>query len=145
MEGFAKHIGANMGFGEIPSPRTANAHKYVRIVNLTPHPIRLYARIGDEDIFITEFPPSGIVARCEEIVENGEPLCIDGCRHPVPVVAKRLGQVQDLPAPKYRTRYIVSLAVAQAARDRDDLLIPDDLVRDGQGRVIGCRRFAVVA
>jgi len=51
--------------------------------------------------------------------------------------------VENLPDPPEGVYYIVSLAVAQAAR-RPDLLVPDDMVRDEQGRILGCRRFAVV-
>lgn len=38
--------------------------------------------------------------------------------------------------------FIVSRVVAEAAKDRDDLLIPDDVARDEEGRVIGCRALA---
>lgn len=30
------------------------------------------------------------------------------------------------------------VSLAAALRDRDDLLFPDDLVRDGDGNVVGC-------
>lgn len=44
-----------------------------------------------------------------------------------------------------RRGYIVSSVVAQAvAGTRDDVLVPDDLVRDEQGRVIGARALARV-
>jgi adenine/guanine phosphoribosyltransferase-like PRPP-binding protein len=39
--------------------------------------------------------------------------------------------------------YLVSNIVAQAVR-RDDVLIVDDIVRDGEGRILGCRAFARV-
>jgi hypothetical protein len=40
--------------------------------------------------------------------------------------------------------YIVSRVVAEAARDRDDLVVPDNVIRDDQGRVIACRALARV-
>jgi hypothetical protein len=55
-----------------------------------------------------------------------------------------LGQVVDLPEPQDDTLYIVSRAVAEAARDRDDLVVPDNVIRDDQGRVIACRALARV-
>ncbi len=54
-----------------------------------------------------------------------------------------MGQVENL-NPIEGVGYIVSLAVAQAARDRKDLFVPDDLVRDEKGVIVGCRRLARV-
>ena len=104
--------------------------KEMKVVNLTPHPV-VVLRDGER----IEFPPSGQVARLgEEIVSTG--MTIEG----VPVVEKRLSGL-DLPPVQPGVFYIVSLAVAQVAR-REDLLVPDDLVRDERGQVIGCRRLA---
>ena len=103
------------------------------IVNLTPHAIRI---IGETQITI---PPSGIVARCfvrrEKVGEVGS----------VPVNRTVFGDIEGLPDPRSNTYYIVSAIVAQACPDRHDLLIPDDTVRDDQGRIIGCRALATVA
>jgi len=106
-----------------------------RLVNLTPHPVRVLKENGE---LVMELPPEGIVPRCAEEVEPYTEV------NGIPVVRKRLGAVEGLPAPEDSVYYVVSRAVAEAARGRDDLLIPDDLVRDEKGRVIGCRRFAVV-
>ncbi len=40
--------------------------------------------------------------------------------------------------------FIVSRVVAEAMRDRGDLLIPDDAIRDEKGRIVGCRALARV-
>lgn len=63
---------------------------------------------------------------------------------PVQVYQATPGPVEGLPEPDpaCRVRYIVSRVVAEAARGRADLLIPDDTVRDEQGRIIGCRALA---
>lgn len=50
----------------------------------------------------------------------------------------RYGEVDGLPAPRAGVTYIVSRVVAEAAREREDLLVPGGLVRDGSGRVLGC-------
>ena len=107
-----------------------------KLVNLTPHPVVLIRDGG-----AIEIPPSGVVPRLREIVEDTGDT-VEG----VPIVRKGYGEIQGLPDPEPDTYYIVSALVAQAARarglGRDDLLIPDDLVRDEQGRVIGARRLA---
>ena len=56
-----------------------------------------------------------------------------------------LTSVYGLPHRRDNIFYIVSRVVAEARRDRDDLIIPDETVRDGEGRIIGCRGFASVA
>lgn len=104
----------------------------MKIINLTPHPIVV---LGEEEIKIL---PSGEVLRLEEKISPcGE---VNG----IPVVEKALGGQGKLPPVKEGVFYIVSLPVAQAVK-RQDFLVPDDLVRDGEGRVLGCRRFAVMA
>lgn len=39
--------------------------------------------------------------------------------------------------------YIVSSIVAMAYPDRRDLLVPTDPVRDGSGRIIGCKSLSI--
>lgn len=104
-----------------------------KIINLTPHEVNII--VGDKQINIE---PSGTVARC--YVERDTIGEING----IPLTQNRFGQVTGLPDPKEDTFYIVSALVANACKDRQDLVIPDDTVRDGQGRVIGCRALARV-
>ena len=100
-----------------------------KFVNLTPHAITL--RRSDSPVG-EAFPASGTVARCAvEKVQIGE---IDG----TPVYRSLFGDVVGLPEPVEGTVYIVSQLVAQAARNRSDLVFPDSLVRDEDGRIIGC-------
>lgn len=107
----------------------------VTLINLTPHPVTV---VGDNGEVVMTIPASGQVLRLPEVtVPAGE---IQG----VPLVRKVLDPAAELPPHQEGTYYIVSLPVAQVAR-REDFLVPDDLVRDDQGRVLGCRRFAVVA
>ena len=103
------------------------------IVNLTPHAITI---IGKTPITI---PPSDTVARCA--VTRHQVGSVNG----IPVNRSVFGTVEGLPDPQPDTYYIVSAVVAQACPDRNDLLIPDDTVRDEQGRIIGCRALATVA
>lgn len=41
------------------------------------------------------------------------------------------------------TIYIVSRIVKQSVPERDDVVVPDDLIRDDDGNIIGCGRFSL--
>ena len=62
----------------------------------------------------------------------------------VPVFAPALGEVHGLPDPEPGTYYVVSRIVAMAlAGKRHDLLVPDQVVKDGEGRPLGSTALAV--
>lgn len=107
----------------------------VNLVNLTPHAINLL--VGDTTVTV---PPSGVVARCATTRTQVGNLDVDGVQIPVNQIG--FGAVQGLPAPKPDTMYIVSSLVANAAKDRTDLLTVDDAVRDDKGNIIGARALA---
>ena len=52
------------------------------------------------------------------------------------------GAVTGLPDPQPETIYLVSALTAQACRDRNDVFITDDAVRNESGQIIGCRAIA---
>jgi hypothetical protein len=120
------------------------------IVNLTPHPIRIYGwdvpdrfEPGDhEPTHVIE--PSGTVARIGEIELGAQYL--RNCDAPVEYVeyhhVNGLPQPDQLKGGTYNTWYVVSLALALAAVDRGDLLVPFREVRNPDGTVIGCRSLA---
>ena len=111
----------------------------MRLVNLTPHPVVL--RPGAE----ATLPPSGQVARIipAETREIGR-LPVHGAW--IPVVAEAgERRVEGLPAPEEGALFVVSRAVAEAVRDRDDLVVPDDLIRDPGGAIVAAGRLATVA
>jgi len=82
---------------------------------------------------------SGVCPLCE----REHPLeC--GCMVPrIPVVRTVPGDVEGLPDPIPGTVFLVSRIVKAAVPDRMDCMVPDDLVRDSEGRVIGCRRLSL--
>lgn len=107
------------------------------LVNLTPHPVAL---VGDKGGAV--IPPSGRVARCEVQRERvGEIALADLV---IPIYRATLGPVEGLPDPTPGVVYITSALVAQAA-GRPDVLAPDEVVRDENGRVIGARALARAA
>ena len=98
----------------------------MKFINLTPHIVRLNNGV--------EFPPSGQVARVkvkhhleawisdgpDGAVELDDNFSLEAIRIYKPV----FGQVEGLPEPQKGTIYIVSGKVAEACRDREDVLCP---------------------
>ena len=100
----------------------------MKIISLVPHDIHVGGKT---------FKPSGKVARVDtHSVFLDRKMGIDFYR-------TDFGKVTDLPDKADGIFYIVSGLVASALPDRDDLLIPHDLIRDDQGRVIGCKGLRV--
>ena len=97
------------------------------IKNCTPHKISVYV-----DDTMLEFPSCGIVPRCEQHEE------VIGKIDNLPITKQISGEVTDLPEQEDAVYLIVSRLVATACPHRSDLLIPGPLVRDGDGKVVGC-------
>lgn len=112
------------------------------LVNLTPHPIRVY-RDADTIQFVVE--PAEKPARLA-MIDLGHDRWVstedDGT--PAYVEWMQFGQCHDLPQPELGTTYIVSLVVALACPGRTDLVFPLNEVRNDDGTVIGCRGFGRV-
>jgi hypothetical protein len=116
-----------------------------RIVNLTPHPVTVIG--GVADLPCVTYPSAG-EARAEPRRQQVDSIHVADDEGPilVPIYRVSFGAIEGLPAPQLGTTYIVSRITAEVARDAgrptDDLLIPDDLVRDDSGQPLGCRAFA---
>ena len=108
-----------------------------KIINLTPHSINV---IGDDNSVAITIEASGNVARCSQTIDIVDTINVNNIA--IPVSSSSYGEVVDLPAPQDDTYYIVSRLVMSACPNRQDLLVPNDLVRDEAGRVIGCRSLA---
>ena len=102
------------------------------IINLTPHSVNI---ISDNGNVIT-FEPSGTVARCSQ------KTVVTGNINNIPLTKTSFGDVIDLPNPQSDTIFIVSRLVINACPDRGDLVVPNDIVRDDSGNIIGCKSFA---
>ena len=53
-------------------------------------------------------------------------------------------EIVNLPEPKPDTYYIVSKMLAQACPEREDFILPGNLVRNESGDVVGCIDFSRV-
>lgn len=124
----------------------------MQIINCTPHAINILHgeaeldprtrswKIIGEPFSIQTITPSGICPRCKQT--EVEKSLVNG----IPVISVEYGEIENLPEPKEDTYLIVSALVASAGkqRGRNDLLIPARLVRDENGRIIGCLALAGV-
>ncbi len=102
------------------------------LVNLTDHTVSLYA--GNQLIYTLpplSKPPVVHMARRTD-------RALDGPWGTIPLVYTQFEGVEGMPDPAPHTYYIVASIVANALPERQDLLIPDFLVRK-DGHVVGCR------
>ncbi len=134
--------------------------KFFKLVNLTPHQINFITsyniEIGQDELgtpeYVTEerihsIEPSGTVARCRVERQNVDSFILEDIGDwdiTIPITKTRFGEVEGLPAPEKGTIYIVSNLVAQAVPEREDVFFPDDVVRDENGNVIGCRALGKI-
>jgi len=107
------------------------------LMNLTPHEVVLVR--GETRLII---PPSGTVARVASDRRVVATIEVDGLRVPINEVV--FGQVENLPDPAEGVFYVVSALVARALPERQDLLVPDDTLRDERGQIVGARALARV-
>lgn len=110
------------------------------ILNLTPHPIRLYSNerengIDDLDLhlrYVIEPEPEPARLSTIELGTCGGVEMVE------------FGHRANVPPKQDGVRYVVSLVVALALvpQGRSDLLVPYREVRNSTGTVIGCRQLA---
>ena len=100
----------------------------VTLLNATPHALNIVQSDGST----LTLEASGICPRREssELVEQAIGL--------IEITRQTLGHIEGLPDPVPGLYFIVSRLVASAT-EREDLLVPGPLVRDDQGRVVGCK------
>jgi len=109
-----------------------------KLINLTPHALHIITEAGTITI-----PPSGQVARVR-VSDLGSlpPLEVeqpDGSVVAIPGSRRALTELEGVPEPRYDgSKFIVSMACAERT-DRLDVFAPGDLVRDSNGRIIGCK------
>lgn len=104
-----------------------------KLINLTPHNVVLVT----EETTIT-IEPSGIVPRLKEIQEE------IGEINRIPVMKKSFGEIDNMPNEEENTVYIISALAASALKHRDDVYVPNDIVRDKNGNIVGCRSLAKI-
>jgi hypothetical protein len=104
------------------------------IKNLTPHPIHL---VGLDGQIIRTFSPDGLVRLKTSTVDAG--FTVEGCK----ITKTVFGEPEGLPEYKLGQFYIVSQLVKSALPNREDLLVPAEVVRDSNGNILGCKSFGI--
>ena len=101
-----------------------------QLINLTPHAIVFVDETG---AVMKTVEPSGKLARVStRTVKTGD-------WDNLPITETVFGEVEGLPEPEPGTIYLVSSLVAQRCKGRSDVFIPNESVRDANGRIIGCK------
>ena len=110
----------------------------ITIRNLTPHTVNV---VDENGITVMELPSEGNARATQSAITVG---IIEG----VEIVRMAFGEPAGLPDPEKGVFLVVSRITAEAAkafgRTTNDLLLTADPVRDGEGRIIGCRRFSIL-
>ena len=105
----------------------------MKLVNLTPHSVTI---LGDIELSVESSGVARIAAQ-DEVSGALEVLGIS-----VPITKTVFGDPVGLPEAEDGVALIVSRLVAAALPERNDLFFPNQLVRDDQGRIIGCKSLS---
>ncbi len=105
----------------------------MQIINCTPHPITIF---GANNEVLLQLQKGENVPRLEQ--SNKTVRHIAG----IPITETVFGKTTDMPEQKEGVFLIVSRLVLSANPDRSDLLVPNDMVRDSDGNIIGCKSLA---
>lgn len=111
----------------------------IEIENRTPHPISFLT--DHAEVVLPVVRPTPRVQPTAEVIGH---LRWDDVLIPVRRTRLHLS-VTELPARRENRLLVVSRLVAEAVPDRDDLLFPDEVVRDATGAAIGCHALAAVS
>lgn len=107
------------------------------IVNLTPHDITIMNEVKEVVAIIRK---SGKVARLEtdkELIRVADRVPFFASKYGIPVCFTQDGVQVQFPEPKVHIIYIVS-GLFRAGYARSDLWQPGELIRDEDGRPVGC-------
>ena len=102
-------------------------------INCTPHPITL---LGSDNEVVMTLPKGEVVPRLSQSTKEVD--VVEG----VSITETSFGEIQDLPEPKEGVLLIVSRLVLTACPSRKDLVVPNELVRDSNGNIKGCKSLA---
>lgn len=104
----------------------------IKLYNCTPHGINII-RDGMPDLV---FPKGEKVPRLRAITTVRDVM------GGIKITGTNFQGVEDMPDEEPGTFFIVSRLVKQAFPNRRDLLVPNEIVRDDDGNIIGCRSLS---
>ena len=105
----------------------------MKFVNCTPHPITL---LGADGVVLFTLPKGEVVPRLSQSTKEVE--VVEG----ISITETSFGDTQDLPDTQEGVLLIVSRLVLSGNPDRKDLVVPNELVRDDAGNIVGCKSLA---
>lgn len=105
----------------------------MKFINCTPHPITVVAKDGT---VILALPKGEIVPRLAQSTKIVD--TVGG----IDIAETQFGELENMPNPADGVVYVVSRLVLSAAVGRTDLVVPNELARDGNGNILGCYNFA---
>ena len=103
----------------------------MKLKNFTPHNVVI---VNESTKIVI---PSDGIARVTETKTATPSIDVDGAI--IETFQSSYGEVENLPPQEEGVMVIVSALVASAAKGRDDLLVPGELVRDDGGNIVGCK------
>ncbi len=104
----------------------------MKLKNFTPHNVVIVINESTKIVI-----PSDGIARVTETKTASTSIDVDGVV--IETFKSSFGEVENLPPQEDGVMVIVSALVASAAKGRDDLLVPGELVRDDGGNIVGCK------
>ena len=104
----------------------------MKVKNFTPHNVVIVINATTKIVI-----PSDGIARVTEVKTVTPSIDVDGVI--IETFVSAFGEVENLPPQEDGAMVIVSALVASAAKGRDDLLVPGELVRDDGGNIVGCK------
>lgn len=108
----------------------------VKVINKTPHDITI---VDSNGIIIKVYPPNPSALIRLNAKTNIVGVLPDGT-----FLSKTVfGDPEGLPEFKEGTFYIVSQLVKSALPERTDLLVPAEMIRDDEGKIIGCKSLGI--
>jgi len=105
------------------------------LINMTPHPIHIVG--ADNQVLVTIPKGDSLIRLKANTIDAGFTV------NDIPITKTEYSEPIGLPEYHLGTFYIVSQLVKSALPDREDLLVPADVVRDNDGNIIGCRSLGI--
>lgn len=109
---------------------------HMKLINCTPHPINIYNKQND----ILVIQPSGLIPRISTVETLAGSIKLNDTWD-IPLYVSHTGPCTDVPEPNGNHVYIVSQLVASEI-NRKDLVYPNDIIRDNNGDILGCKSLA---
>lgn len=101
----------------------------MKVINCTPHTVTVNNNVIEASDYALPRVNSKAIQVDSIMLEDGGII---------PIMKTEYGEVKNIPPVQEGVIYIVSRMVAAALPERKDLFFPSELVRDSEGKVIGC-------